>query len=72
MPDREKLIAVCQEWVIKLGEGCPTDTVCYHNGSLSRILAERWPTRAWMMPARRRRSQGCKRQLPPQIEQYWY
>ena len=43
MPDRERLIAVCQEWVIKadndltnaahtlkLGERCPTDTVCYH------------------------------------------
>ena len=43
MPDREKLIAVCAEWLtkadndlttaahtLKLGEGCPTDTVCFH------------------------------------------
>ena len=43
MPDREKLIAVCAEWVakaendltnaahtLKLGASCPTDTVCFH------------------------------------------
>jgi HEPN domain-containing protein len=43
MPDREKLIAVCAEWLakadndltnaahtLKLGESCPTDTVCFH------------------------------------------
>lgn len=49
MPDREKLITVCQEWVIKadndltnaahtlkLGESCPTDTVCYHALTISK------------------------------------
>jgi HEPN domain-containing protein len=43
MPDREKLIAVSAEWLakaendlttaahtLKLGETCPTDTVCFH------------------------------------------
>jgi len=43
MPDREKLIAVCAEWLakadndlttaahtLKLGASCPTDTVCFH------------------------------------------
>jgi HEPN domain-containing protein len=43
MPDRERLIAVCAEWVVKaendltnaahtlkLRETCPTDTVCFH------------------------------------------
>jgi HEPN domain-containing protein len=43
MPDREQLITVCVEWLakaendlitaahtLKLGEACPTDTVCYH------------------------------------------
>ncbi|HEV8580939.1 MAG TPA: HEPN domain-containing protein [Thermoanaerobaculia bacterium] len=43
MPDREKLIAVCAEWVakaendltnaahtLKLGASCPTDTACFH------------------------------------------
>lgn len=43
MPDREKLIAVCREWLakadndlttaahtLKLGASCPTDTVCFH------------------------------------------
>ncbi|HEX9942876.1 MAG TPA: HEPN domain-containing protein [Thermoanaerobaculia bacterium] len=43
MPDREKLITVCAEWLakaendltnaahaLKLGESCPTDTVCFH------------------------------------------
>jgi HEPN domain-containing protein len=43
MPDPEKLIAVCAEWVskaendltnaahtLKLGADCPTDTVCFH------------------------------------------
>lgn len=43
MPDPEKLIRVCAEWLakaendltnaahtLKLGENCPTDTVCYH------------------------------------------
>ena len=43
MPDREKLIVVCKEWLakadndlsrdphtLKLGESCPTDTVCFH------------------------------------------
>lgn len=43
MPDREKLIAVCTEWLakadndlttaahtLKLGKSCPTDTVCFH------------------------------------------
>ncbi|HEX4964991.1 MAG TPA: HEPN domain-containing protein [Thermoanaerobaculia bacterium] len=43
MPDREKLIAVCVEWLakadndlttaahtLKLGKSCPTDTVCFH------------------------------------------
>ena len=43
MPEREKLLSVCEEWVVKaendltnaahalkLGETCPTDTVCFH------------------------------------------
>jgi HEPN domain-containing protein len=43
MPDREKRIVVCREWLLKadndltnaahtlkLGEDCPTDTVCFH------------------------------------------
>jgi HEPN domain-containing protein len=43
MPDREKLIVVCKEWLfkadndlanaahtLKLGASCPTDTVCFH------------------------------------------
>ncbi len=43
MPDREQLITVCAEWLakaendlitaahtLKLGESCPTDTVCFH------------------------------------------
>jgi HEPN domain-containing protein len=43
MPDPEKRIAVCAEWIakaendltnaahaLKLGESCPTDTVCFH------------------------------------------
>lgn len=43
MPDRERVLAVVHEWVIKaendlktaahtlkLGEDCPTDTVCFH------------------------------------------
>jgi HEPN domain-containing protein len=43
MPDREKLIAVCKEWLakadndlttaahtLKLRANCPTDTVCFH------------------------------------------
>ena len=43
MPDPESLVRVCAEWVakaendltnaahtLKLGEACPTDTVCYH------------------------------------------
>lgn len=43
MPDPERLLAVVREWVtkaendlttaahtLKLGEDCPTDTVCYH------------------------------------------
>ena len=43
MPEREKVVAVVREWVakaendlknathsLKLGEDCPTDTVCFH------------------------------------------
>ncbi|MFY9826669.1 MAG: HEPN domain-containing protein [Thermoanaerobaculia bacterium] len=43
MPDREQLIVVCKEWLLKadndlanaahtlkLGAKCPTDTVCFH------------------------------------------
>jgi HEPN domain-containing protein len=43
MPDRERLITVCAEWLakadndlttaahtLKLGASCPTDTVCFH------------------------------------------
>jgi HEPN domain-containing protein len=43
MPDREKVLTVVREWItkaendlktaahtIKLGERCPTDTVCFH------------------------------------------
>lgn len=43
MPEREKILLVVREWVaraendlmaavhtLKLGEGCPTDTVCFH------------------------------------------
>jgi HEPN domain-containing protein len=43
MPEREKRLTVCAEWVakaendltnashaLKLGETCPTDTVCFH------------------------------------------
>jgi HEPN domain-containing protein len=43
MPDREDRITVCMEWLakaendlttaahtLKLGEACPTDTVCFH------------------------------------------
>ncbi|MFQ5882544.1 MAG: HEPN domain-containing protein [Candidatus Methylomirabilales bacterium] len=43
MPDRDKVLIVVQEWIIKaendlttaahaltLGERCPTDTVCFH------------------------------------------
>ena len=63
MPERERLLAICREWVVKaendltnaahvlkLGEACPTDTVCFH----AQQCVEKYVKAIALLPAKSR------------------